>query len=227
MATMVITRTQTQTQTMPPTEQHPEEPSRHATPQTTDQQNGDEHANTNRFLDRVPRLDRLRWGASRKLREIIRAYITTKSRGGGSTTTPVHSSLDHPTNILVMELGNTMTRRPLLSVNELRKYLRENRHPLRRVYLVSEDSLMEDVVGILGSKLNLDSDFFALHITRQDPPLGLNLPSSIAARQSLRFEYRRNVQGLPKERISFCVSQNQGQTWTGDIRFPSPVQKAY
>jgi len=83
---------------------------------------------------------------------------------------------------------------------------------------VSQESLIGEVVGLLGYRLELDPDFFAVHTTRQDLPLELSLPSSIVSRQSLRLEYcRPGVEYVEKEHISLSVSQKTQDTWTSVI----------
>jgi hypothetical protein len=206
------------------TEQHPEAASTNATRQIRALENGitlAEH-DANRFLDGVPRLDHLQMRTPRTLRQIVHSHITVRPGAGGGPTAPIISTVDEPVNILVLEFGEVIERQTTLrSVDALRKYLKENRYPKQRVYLVSQDSLTENVVGLLGSALELDADFFALQITMQDPPLGLRLPSTVADRQSSTFDYHRNVQGLPRERVSFSVSQKREDTWTGNIHLPS------
>jgi hypothetical protein len=161
-----------------------------------------EHKYTKAFLARRPKLDHLQLHPYRRtLSEII-------ASAEGRLNSPA-------VNILVLELDYIVTRHRLRSANELAEYLRENIGPKRRTYLVSQDSLSDTVVGLLGARLELDPDFFALHLTRPDLPLGLSLPSSTVASQSVRFSFRRNIQNLPIENISFSVSQISENAWTG------------
>jgi hypothetical protein len=179
----------------------------------------EEHDGANEYLDRIPRTEVIQFSNPRTIKQLLRLRpnATRSEAPGGSTYVPPQSSLSEPVNILVLELGDIVTQRRLRSVDALRRYLRENGHPARRVYLVSYESLTDTVVGLLGMRLELNPDLFALHFTQHDLPLSLEIPSSVTARQIVRFDYFRldNMMVLHKERISFSVSQRSQESWTG------------
>ncbi|KAF1960507.1 hypothetical protein CC80DRAFT_589911 [Byssothecium circinans] len=223
MTTMTTTATYTGSQTF--TRQPVQRPAQREqtriphgeTNQRNDGISPQEHNEANAFLSRIPQMERFQSAGNtpRNLKLILQSNAVAKSGGGGFSGSPSVNSLDTPINVLVLELGDVNTKRRLPSLNDLRTYLRENTAPKKRVFLVSQDSLIGEVVGLLGYRLELDPDFFAVHTTREDLPLELSLPSSIVSRQSLRLEYcRSGMEHIEKEHISLCVSQKTQDTWT-------------
>lgn len=213
MATMTITRTETQTQGQAQTN----EPRRHNRPFTSGV-TIEEH-DGNAYLDRIPLTETIQSTNPRRIRQLLRLRPNTITRpdGGGSSQVPNQNSRDEPVNILVLELGDIVTQRRLRSVDGLRRYLNRNSHLARRLYLVSPESLSDTVVGLLGTKLELNPDLFALFLSQRDQPLTLSIPSTITARQIVQFNYYRidNIGALCKERISFSLSQRRQESWTG------------
>ncbi|GFG11363.1 hypothetical protein IFM61392_06873 [Aspergillus lentulus] len=174
-----------------------------------------EHDRENEYLDSIPATEAIQSTNPRSIRQFLRLHpIATVA--DGSAYVPHQSSRSELVNILVLEQGDIITRRRLRSVDALRHYLRYSR-PARRLYLVSSESLSDTVVGLLGSSLDLNPDLFALFLSRQDLPLSLSIPSSIAARQIVQFNYYRidNNGALHREHISFSMSQGGEESWTG------------
>jgi hypothetical protein len=230
MATMTTTTTYTgsQTFTRQPFQRPAQREQTRFLHEETNQRNDgispQEHDETNAFLSRIPQTERFQPAGNtpRNLKLILESSAVAKSGGSGSSESPSVNSLDTPINVLVLELEDVNTKRRLLSVNDLRTYLRENTAPKKRVFLVSQESLIGEVVGLLGYRLELDPDFFAVHTTRQDLPLELSLPSSIVSKQSLRLEYcRPGVEYVEKEHISLSVSQKTQDTWTSESKSTS------
>jgi hypothetical protein len=230
MATRVMTRTGSVTQviTQQPA-QHPPRTEQTNTRAESGQTNTPEESEQtiaqseiNAFLDRIPRLERfLRASPTpRTLRLVLRSNTIARSGGSGFSGSPSTNSTDLPVNILVLELGEVYTKRRILSLSDLRSYLRGNTPPRRRVFLVSDDSLTDEVVGQLGYRLRLDPDFFATHTTAQELPLELSLPSSIVSRQSIQFDYFRQGTEAKKERMSLSVSQKTEHSWTCKLELP-------
>jgi len=179
-----------------------------------DQQSGitvEEDVGANTYLDRIPLTETIQFRNPRTIRQLLslRPNATTSEARDGSIYVPPQSSLSEPVDIV--------TQLRLKSVDALRRYLRENSHPARRVHLVSYESLTDTVVGLLGLRLELNPDLFALYFTQHDLPLSLEIPSSIATRRIVRFDYFRidNMKIPRKERISFSVSQRSQESWTG------------
>ena len=230
MTTMTTTTTYTgsQTFTQQPVQRPAQREQTRIPHEETNQRNDgitpQEHDEANAFLSRIPQMERFQPASNtpRNLKLIIQSNAVAKSGGSGFSGSPSVNSLDTPVNVLVLELGDVNTERSLPSLNDLRTYLRENTAPKKRVFLVSQDSLIGEVIGLLGYRLELDPDFFAVHTTRQDLPLELSLPSSIVSRQSLRLEYcRYELEYIEKEHISLSVSQKTQDTWTSELKSTS------
>lgn len=228
MATMTMTTTQTWTR-QPNTQDsaHGQETQHQETQAEQPRDYGitaREHTNERLFLETVPQLERLRQNdvTARTLRLLLQQHGSNqKSGAGGIPSHKTKSRLDTAINVLVIELalGDSHREERFHSVGRLREYLRNQstREATRRVVFVSVESFSEELVGLLGHRLELDSDFFAMHIAREELPLEYRLHSSAVRRRSLRFEYWRGVgKGrVEEERLSMCISQRSEESYTG------------
>lgn len=182
-----------------------------------------EEENVHAYLNRIPQTDDVRPSNPLSLRDLLhrRLDVRSGSQVPGAFASQIDS--DRPINILVLELGKpAITTRRFTTVSMLRLYLRDNSLPLdaaRRVYLVSLESLLPTVVGLLGSRLALRPEFFATHISSQDLPLSIHLPSVVANRQVTSFDYHRvdgGTMNFSSERITFTVSRHRDISFTGE-----------
>lgn len=161
-----------------------------------------EHTEVNAYLSRTVLAGKTKTGSSKQqtLGQFLKAHSPDDLLG---------------INVLVLEIDEGHRVRKFNTLEALRSYLRYA-IPTRRVFVISEKGLNAKVVGLLGYRLGLDPDVFAIHFQQGEVPSELSLPSSVVKRQSLRFEYCRGEgKNISDERLTIGFSRRTGNTWTG------------